>query len=198
MCAGSEISFDTACEDRRVCGAALINGSFIDGRVFAHVFHKAERRTRWRYYRRHVFSLTSWIRLLTLKSKLWQSAREGVQDAAAKKEAPERVKVDMRGLCQVGKWGDLAQRNVKVLLIYSDGSVFFDIYRMVNARHIKKAFAGPGLTVRVQRGADHTFTLLSSQIGLFEAISGWLERVEPACGAAATHVSPAGSPNECH
>jgi len=83
------------------------------------------------------------------------------------------------------KWETLAQRQANVLLIYSEGSVFWDIYKTANRDFLKAAYPADRLTVVFHKNADHTFTLLSAQERLANWIEQWLDALSESRNAAA-------------
>jgi pimeloyl-ACP methyl ester carboxylesterase len=174
LCAGADIAFDTASEDQRVAGMILINGAFVDGDSFAEVYHRAERRTQRRYYAKRLLSPRAWLRLLSARSAFWSilvgAARKRL---AAKPAAASRRKSATRGSRL--KWAALAQRRVPTLLIFAEGSIFRDVFRMEVEKVLIDEYPAHSYRVVFQKAADHTFTLLSSQEALAGTITSWLD-----------------------
>ena len=73
------------------------------------------------------------------------------------------------------KWETLARRKADVLLAYSEGSVFWDIYKAANRDFLAAHYPADRLTVAFHKNADHTFTLLSAQERLANQVEQWLD-----------------------
>jgi len=184
ICAGADISFDTACADPRVAGLVLVNGAFVDGEAFADLYHRAERRTMRRYYRKRLLSPRAWGRLLTLRSKLWRHLGRRLRSLFDPDAAPDPCrKHGEPSRDRQKRWRVLARREVPALLMFSEGSVFRDIYRSEVAQALERMYPEDRLRVVVQKATDHTFTLLSAQEKMAAEVSGWLERFAEAGGA---------------
>ncbi|MGD2035640.1 MAG: hypothetical protein PVF73_11320, partial [Bacteroidales bacterium] len=76
-------------------------------------------------------------------------------------------------ILDVSKWQKLADRNVEIILVFAEGSVFWDIFKSYVKKSLQTIFNG-NIRIILQRNVDHTFTLLSSQIRLQTTILNWL------------------------
>ena len=74
------------------------------------------------------------------------------------------------------KWSVLSARGNRVLMVFSEGSVFWDMFRLGTEGIIRDIFPPNNLTVAMHKKTDHTFTLISSQQALSGTVSAWLER----------------------
>lgn len=178
ICGGADIAFDVASSSDQVIGTILINGAFVDGNAFAQAYHKAERKTVRRFYRRRMFSWRGWARVLTMRSSFWKGFMKKFL-----KKPKERFPVKFVPLMEEAqqKWTALAERNMEILMIFSEGSVFGDMFHHQTKNAIFKIYTSDKLQVMRQKAADHTFTLLSSQQILTETILSWLKEKLP-CG----------------
>ena len=178
ICTGADVAFDAASMDERVRAVILINGAFVDGNAFAEAYHKAEKRTQRRYYLKRLLSPLAWWRMLTGQSRFWRLAVAAVKSRFKRKNASvsKTISPDAAGETVSNKWRAIAERGVKALLVYSDGSLFLDIFRHETSAEILSIYPPQNMEVVTQRGTDHTFTLLSGQRVLQETISSWLKR----------------------
>ena len=175
ICAGADISFDAAVEDERVKGLVLINGAFIDAAAFAASYHRAQRKTIRRYYLKRVLSPRAWVRLLALRSRFWVSLGRGLKSRlkSAGASRPDTACAVRTDGCR-RKWAALAGRGVSVLLMFAEGSVFWDMFRD-EVRHItERLYPKDAICIVLQKRCDHTFTLLSAQEEAAAAVAAWL------------------------
>jgi hypothetical protein len=174
LCSGADFAFESACFDPRVAGLVLINGSYINGSAFTKIYHKAEKKTRLRYYLRHMFSFSSWIKLITMKSNLIRLILSRLKSIIIRdKSSSLKNNERNENILDVSKWQKLADRNVEIILVFAEGSVFWDIFKSYVKKSLQTIFNG-NIRIILQRNVDHTFTLLSSQIRLQTTILNWL------------------------
>jgi len=176
VCGGADVAFDVAGENPHVVGAVLVNGAFVDGEAFADAYHRAEKRTRRRLYRRRMLSVEGWARLLTLRSAFWKRLARSIRrrrhaSAPANRRAAPATMMERSGQM----WAALAKRNIPVLLVFSQGSVFWDMFRVETRREILGSCPPDRLQLVRQKATDHTFTLMSSQQRLTDTILSWLD-----------------------
>jgi len=176
VCAGADVSLDVAAEDERVAGVILVNGAFVDGGAFAEVYHRAEKRTMRRYYLKRVFSPVAWWRFFTGKSAFWKAIADGLRSKSSRKpEARTAAKPEGTTPETKRKWSLLARRRAGALLVFAEGSVFWDVFRGEAEPAVRDVYPPERIRVVMQKATDHTFTLLSSQNELLETITSWLE-----------------------
>lgn len=175
ICLGAEIAFDTAVQNKNVCGVILINGAFVAGHVFKKIYSNAEHKIRNRYYLSHLFSFPRWIKFITFRSNIWKIIQSKIINLLSYPKKQMKITGSNDSYFQHQKWITLSQRRISLLLIYSAGSVFWDIFRMSGKKNVKKIFNRIAkFNLICLKKIDHTFTLLSSQIKLEKIISDWL------------------------
>lgn len=179
LCGGADIAFDAGATDERVTKLILINGAFVDGDTFAGLYHKASRKTSKRFYASRVFSPKRWWRLITFQSRFWDRFFRSPKTAAAAQLSRGQSTTEMTSTDSKRKWESLIRRKTDILLIYSEGSVFWDIYKAANRDYLKAHYPSDHLTVAFHKNADHTFTLLSAQDRLNQQVKTWLAKVKP-------------------
>jgi len=196
LCGGADIAFDAGATDERIAGLILVNGAFVDGDVFADLYHKASRRTTNRFYTARLFSPRRWWRLVTFQSQFWKrlTRRKEFSPPTPPPCGPSgglpcgQPTAGMASEDSKHKWETLARRQADVLMIYSEGSVFWDIYKAVNKNFLAAHYPAGRLTVVFHTNADHTFTLLSAQERLANRIEQWLDALS-ACHDTTEHVA---------
>jgi len=179
LCGGADIAFDGGTANERAAGLILVNGAFVDGDAFADLYHKASRKTANRFYAAGLFSPRRWWRLVTFQSQFWKRLARRKEAAPPAHTACDRSTAEMASVDSRLKWETLARRKANVLLIYSEGSVFWDIYKAANKNYLKSCYPADRLAVAFHRNADHTFTLLSAQERLANQIEQWLDTLPP-------------------
>ena len=186
LCGGADIAFDAGAADERAAGLILANGAFVDGDAFAALYHKASSKTTNRFYAARIFSLRRWWRLVTFQSRFWKRFGRRKESSAAQPSGGQlpcgqlpcgQPTADMASTDSKHKWETLSRRKTNILLIYSEGSVFWDIYKTANKNFLAVHHSADRLSVVFHKNADHTFTLLSTQERLINQIEQWLDAI---------------------
>lgn len=171
ICSGADVAFDVACRDQRVAGAVLINGYYLPDDMMMDFMQRIQAGTRGRYYRRRLFDLRSWWRVIS-----------GRSDLASIKAA---VGAKIRGLLSQETavapgtehamfWRPLAERGCESLLVYTEGSTALDSFNLTIKKEIE-ALSGSGkVAVQVLNDVDHVFTLIWTQELLADMVMRWL------------------------
>jgi len=172
LCSGADVALDAAAEDPGVVGLVLINGALVTGDRFAELYHAAEARTLRRLYRKRLWSPYAWARLLSGRSGFWRRLRT----RAGEKPRPRSNRAGGGfGLRPDSRFHALAARGVDIFLLYSEGSVFRDVYAMALKASLSRSYPQNRLRVATYKHVDHTFTLLSAQQRLASDVLDWLE-----------------------
>ena len=177
LCGGADIAFDAGAADEMAEGLILINGAFVDGDSFASLYHAASSKIANRFYAARMFSPRRWWRLITFQSRFWKQFGHRKEASQLTQLAGGQPTAEMVLIDSKLRWETLAQRKANVLLIYSQGSVFWDIYKTANRDFLKTAYPADRLTVSFHKNADHTYTLLSAQERLAKQIEQWLDAI---------------------
>ncbi len=177
ICGGADIAVDAACDDGRIVGAVLINGAFLDGEAFAGAYQRASRRTLARFYRRRLLSPLAWARLVSLRSGFWRILVRTMRHGLGRLHRGVRAEHRTPMKEAKSKWVAMAERGMEVLMIFAEGSIFRDMFLHETSQAIRAVYRPDNLQVVMQEGADHTFTLLTSQRTLKESVLQWLGRI---------------------
>jgi hypothetical protein len=164
------VAFKTACGDQRVVGVVGINGSYFDTEEIEGLDQHIKSSIQNRYYRKNLFNYRSWWRVITGKSNLFSIMNLIISKAKGLLSRNEGVlsETDLSA-----KWSPLIERGVDLFLIYSEGSMALDTFRITLENHLSELKSSGKLWIEVVEHSDHIFTLLWSQKLLVELIHQW-------------------------
>jgi pimeloyl-ACP methyl ester carboxylesterase len=176
ICSGADVAFETARADGRVVGAYLINGSLLPVDALRDLYADASSRIDGRYYSGRLFDLRSWGRFITGKSDVKRAMRyvkrrirlprAGTGDATGEGDgSPDEDFAE--------RWDPLIERSVDLELVFSEGSVTLDVFRLSMGRRVETLAERGLITLHVVKDTDHVFTLLWSQRQLIDMIHEW-------------------------
>jgi len=169
ICSGADVASRVAGADPRVSSLVLINGGGLDAEALARYAPTARSRIQRRYYRRKMFDLRSWKRLLTGKSHLRGIARSMLGTIRLGPQAGSPTPAG-----GAGAGGEHpVDPGVDCLFILSEGSIALDLFRMVMGEEALQS-KDSKIRAEVVAGVDHVFTPLWSQDLLLDRVCGWL------------------------
>jgi pimeloyl-ACP methyl ester carboxylesterase len=179
ICSGAEAAFKAAQEDERIRGLMLIDGRYHDWELLDQVLPVAERKNAIRYYKKNLLSIKRWVKLLTGQSLLLNSSniyalakhltRKSFSVFRSNgKNAPQKP------VFSIIQWNKLLKREVKTCLIFCEGSIFYDLYKLTIASELEKFRNEEFFEVKILKNVDHTFTPIWSQKLLWEILNNWL------------------------
>ncbi|MFN0050817.1 MAG: alpha/beta fold hydrolase [Planctomycetales bacterium] len=174
ICSGATNSLRVARHDRRVVGAALINGVWKLGLDSSEIkqLHSA------RYYRRlAVLDPRSWIRVMTGRSNYRVILRTAARSLASRyrRHKPQPVQERSEN-SELSDFRAVVESGAHLLLVCSERD---------RSHTVLTAMAGPLAELRatdrfrseVIRDADHTFDLCCHQREVIDLLCGWAESV---------------------
>lgn len=171
ICSGADAAFNIACADERVVGVVLINGYYLPDDVIMDLMHRIQAGTRERYYRRRLFDLRSWWRVVTRRSDV-RSIRAAV---AGKIRNLFSRRVDVtHGTEHSLEWRRLTERGCQALLVYTEGSTALDSFNLTIKKGIEALSESGKVAVEIVNDADHVFTLIWSQERLMDLAMSWM------------------------
>lgn len=191
ICSGAEAAYKAAIDDSRITGLVLIDGIYLPAEGMGGLYAAGRRRNAGRYYRKHLFDVHRWKKLLSGKSALIsrQSGRMLLRLAATpvrRVMAMIRKKIKGRETVQVGRpvqvrrpvpegyWSMLAQRKVNTFLIFCEGGIALDIFELTLRRTLKKLEKAACFRISLVKDVDHTFTPVWAQQFLVRLLTGWV------------------------
>ncbi len=174
FCRGADVGMIAAEKDRRVSGAVLVNGG-LSAHVEDHSLRgQARTRTEQRYYVRRLFSGRSWSRLLSGKSNLAAVRRAVTRIPSSLKRAmmsrPSTTAQEV-----VSSHHRLESRGVDLLLVFSEGSVAWDLANSILGQGAKALGETPTIQLEYFDHCDHVFTPLDAQGQLMDRVESWME-----------------------
>jgi pimeloyl-ACP methyl ester carboxylesterase len=163
-CSGAAVSLETALVDRRARGVIAINFP-----ARADEEESADRRNDGHYYWNFaLWNLKSWRKLLTgasdyrkIARALAQSINRKLSDHDQKHPSDRQFRARLR---------ELGTRQVQLTFICSKGDVLLDVLRQAGGRDLKQLCAQGKAACEIISGSDHTFSSLSNQEALVEAV----------------------------
>lgn len=179
ICSGADLAAHMALHDPRVVGMVGINGSYVDSETEEALLREANARIQRRYYRRHLFKLSSWQRAFTGRSSfrnIFKTARTWCRPRERNSSIPASTASRPLSFLR-----ELTAQPVDSLLIYSDGSTAFDIFELALNDPEVRGTAADRLQITVVRDCDHIFTRLENQLTLIDTVNQWLIARHPKC-----------------
>lgn len=163
LCSGADDAFLTALDDVRVAGVVMI-----DPCLYPSLGHTLKS------YSRRLLRIQSWRSLLSGKSDLWKRIGRQIQDrTTADGKTPAWNWKIIPGERFRSGLIELANRDVRLLLVYSPGNSAYYNYQVHVRGRLGTADMPENLQVERIDGADHTFTRLRHQESLLRLVSEW-------------------------
>lgn len=169
LCSGALNSFRTACHDARAVGAVLINPQGFGGQeVLSHI---VSRRVARDYWKTGAFRPEKWLKVIAGKANY--RAMLGSLGFQLKGMLGRGRKVSAKANTVVANFRQLIERNVRLLLIYTEGDIGFDYLEVIFGRELQEWQSAGKLGIEIIPRSDHTTTLLRSQRQLLAKVEDW-------------------------
>ena len=187
LCSGAVTAFYAAGVDHRVAGIVMINpqGFDLNPEWNGYIAGRGDAR---RYWKRSLFSATSWWHALTgrvdyrrLVSVLWRQASGPGRARDVVESIVTRVGAELQ---------KLMDRKVRTLLVCSEGDDGIEYMNVILQRDVRTMTSAAHLTVAVLPGADHSLTLLDSQRRVVDVVRDWAGALEPGTVRRSEPVEP--------
>ena len=183
ICSGAEIAFETAIRgESRIIGLSLIDGIYADRLELGTIYNQALGKTRARYYKKNMFNLQRWSKVLRGKSGLFTFKNFftlfGIIPMMIWKMIKPKSKKNQKseGSIQhwdIDSWQKIIDQNIKMQLIFSEGDTAMDLFELTFADALEPFENGEFLTIERAKDVDHTFTPIWSQQYLAKLIGDW-------------------------
>jgi pimeloyl-ACP methyl ester carboxylesterase len=166
MCAGAELAFKTACHDERVGALALINAPRYLDEPDEEFLVRIKRRVKARRRLQLAVARPSWRRLVIG----WDDGAALLRSVARRLGGhavapPEGDVTHIRGMLE---------RDVRFLLLLSEGEWTHEYARMVFGTAVDRRRAAPGrVRLEAVADADHTLSTIASRQRALAVITGW-------------------------
>ena len=164
ICSGAIASFDTACLDPRVEGAILINPGGYTEELDS--FYMTRVRAR-RYLKNALFDPKRWLKAITgrVDYRVMVSRLTGLLSSKRKVLTDARkVAADFRSL---------AERNVRLLMIYSEGDPGLEFQDLIFGDQIHEWTSSSNLKIETVPSTDHTFMPIQKGEELHRIVQNW-------------------------
>ena len=170
ICTGADVAFALAVHDNRVVGAVSINGSLQDSDIDQETSRQIGTRIQFRYYRKQLFNPKSWSRFVTGKSNLWAILASTVNVLRPREHTTKKPSASIENMKTMG---DLHDRGVNLLAIFSEGSSAWDLANFAFGGDAKKLTKFKNIQLEYVQRCDHVFTPLWSQDRLLHVVHQW-------------------------
>lgn len=165
MCSGAKVAFNVAQNDNRVTKLILTNGFYLD-KIDEFLYTKALNYIDILYYKRNLFDINRWLKVLKGESNFFKNIHSKIKDQNKEKNISSTIDYS------VEKWKIFIERNVKVYLIFSEGSWCWGIYKLaIKSKLENEFFIQPTLV----KNTDHVFTSYASQKKLIGLVINQLQ-----------------------
>ena len=167
LCSGANIIYNYLKNENSIAGFIGINGHYIDEYKHSEIESILQPKIQSRYYKKKLFSLQNWFRVLSGKSNYKGILRALNNKILGKRGTLEGNKIQFTT--------SLNQLNCKIpiCLIYAEGSTGYDAYLKTIKDHIYQNKLD-NCTIYLIRKADHIFTPVRCQNKLVATILLWL------------------------
>ncbi len=182
ICSGASVSFKTACCDKRVIGAVLINAAghlhnCTDDALNSYIWNRTSERHYWRVLSfRSLFSAKKWLKAIAgkveyrnrIKLMMGFKLRRLFEHKRKVSSGENNIATDLRLL---------TERDVSLLHVYSEEDKGLDYLKLMLGDEMKVWSSNIKSRVEIIPGADHTFTMLWSKEYLINVVHNWVKRV---------------------
>jgi len=172
LCSGADLSLKTACCDPRVMGAVLLNAQGDQQDIGDELSSSMLSRKNARYYWNiALFNPKSWLRVVTGEADYGAIIRASVFQLRSKFARPKRVAPGTSH--DAANVRLLAERGVRLLLVFSEGDRGLDYFQEVLGDELQQLCSSRKIGLHVISHSTHTFTLLRNQERLLELVCDW-------------------------
>lgn len=175
LCSGGDIAFRMAKSDYpMVIGTVLINAYLLPRESIKKIHNQAKSNLEKRLYKRHLWKPKKWLGLLRknptqllqiLKKFTVKKAISPIEKLADTNDNPHPFET---------------QFTKPTILIYSEGSVSYEVFKMKFSAEFKKMVEHGANNPDLMYFAftDHNFATVISQLKLFDAVVKWLNEIK--------------------
>lgn len=173
VCSGAVTSFKAATQDSRIVAAVLMNPQGFDAGSAWNAHVKSRK---WmREYLRKLFSLKSWGRALSGKSRYGRFLGLLLFRMKSRIKSDEKVTSVADNLANEA--ATLVNRGVRLFFVMTTDDESNDYINLIMGASSGSLRRNPLVSEHTISGSDHTFTCLRHQEELIQNISDWLEIV---------------------
>ena len=174
ICSGGDVGFNTAIKDNRVAGIILINGQLHEMEILRLLSPIIDKNINIRYYKKNLFNYKRWLKLISGKSFALKNIKYILSDRSHKKSGKNEIPISQN--FSTDNWEHLINRNIEIFLIYSQGSIGYDIFNLTLAKYMKKYIEMKKVDFKLIKDTDHVFTPQWSQDYLAATVVKWMKK----------------------
>lgn len=168
ICSGADIAYQMSLYDDRVNGIIPINGSYYSKSYFNYQYPKAKNQIAVNYYKKYWFHYNRLLKVIKGQSNILKNVKKVFFNKNTK------GKTDLLKFSK-NDWGKILSIRINTLLVFSEGSVFFELFKLDLFNEIKSSNVQNNLSIEIVKNTDHVFTTISSQDYLTNLITQWLK-----------------------
>lgn len=186
LCSSAEDAFRASFSLNEVKGMFLIDGIYSGRTLLEDIFPIAKRNSLIRYYKKNLLSFSRWKKLLRGKSNVLNKKNltflinlinrriNRLFYIKRKKRNNSESKVGSGNTYGFEDWEKLFHRNIKIKLVFCEGSHTIDIFRLTLAEKLKTHSSL--IDIELVKDVDHTFTPQWSQHLITSLITDWIQK----------------------
>lgn len=174
ICYGADIAYKTALQDTRIIGCFLVNGNYLQEGKEDQVFRISNEMIKKRYYRKKIFNLHNWLKLFKVKNITFFSKLKTIVKVAKQHIDVKECQNKNNANTDLG-WETLIQRNMRLKIIYSEGSEGLDILNFFH-KNLKQFIKNNEIELEIIKNTDHVFTQHWAQERLQKSFAKWLKQ----------------------
>lgn len=173
ICSGADIAFKASLEDQRITGCYLVNGSFHTLNDLEKIYPLAVSMTKSRYLKKNMFNPNKWIKLFSAKKLITIFKR--LMHKLSYQNERENLSHHLLPEYTFDNWDNLISRNIKLKLVYAEGSDTLDIFNM-RLIGLEKYIQTNQINFELFNDVDHVFTPSWSQKKLEISFIDWITK----------------------
>jgi hypothetical protein len=170
ICSGADNAYTAALTDKRVIGVISVNGSFMEGDTLNSIFPALEKSIARRYYKKAFMAPYKWLNMIKQGPGHIKQTLHNITSAT--KEPVPFPRIDFSML--QANLSALQDRNIPLHLVYSDGSIGYEIY----IKYLEKQFSNDHIHVKLIKNCDHIFTTAINQDKLVKTIISRIYKIQ--------------------
>jgi hypothetical protein len=171
FCSSVDVALNLILNDEKVHGAILVNG-WPTTEISATDVAAAHENIQARYYQRNIFVWRSWRRLLLGRSD-FHAIKRAIMGFLRGRSRNHCRSVRRDAVSEVVRQA-VRERGIRLLYIFSEGSVMWDIFQLVFGPRGKSITELEGVELEFFECCDHIFTPAWSRQRFINRVVGWV------------------------
>ena len=178
ICSGADISFQTGAFDKRVSGIITINGYLVENASKNYSDSDISRSITLRYYKKNMFNLTRWKKVITGQSNLFSRDNftnfykfflKKLKLPGLRFKKNENIRKGDNNVLK--PWNQMIENNTRILQIYSEGSDAFEVFRKTLKNKLGNFVNNNTVELMTIPDVDHVFTPVWAQEYLINEVT---------------------------